>query len=53
MIESNQAGDLNHFSGTRMRSILKGEGGQVLISNGKTLVAARRKKEEFMKAIGY
>lgn len=32
---------------------LKGEGGQVLMSNGKMLDVARRKKEEFMKAIGY
>jgi two-component system LytT family response regulator len=32
---------------------LRGEGGQVLMSNGKTLDVARRKKDEFMKSIGY
>jgi two-component system LytT family response regulator len=32
---------------------LKGEGGQVVMRNGATLDVARRKKEEFMKAIGY
>jgi len=32
---------------------IKGEGGQVVMSNGTTLDVARRKKEEFMKAIGY
>jgi two-component system LytT family response regulator len=36
-----------------IRKYLKGEGGQVLMSNGKMLDVARRKKEEFMKAIGY
>ncbi|MEP6646594.1 MAG: LytTR family DNA-binding domain-containing protein [Saprospiraceae bacterium] len=35
-----------------LRKYLKGEGGQVLMSNGKTLDVARRKKDEFMKAIG-
>jgi two-component system LytT family response regulator len=35
-----------------IRKYLKGEGGQVLMSNGKMLDVARRKKEEFMKAIG-
>ncbi|MEP6795860.1 MAG: LytTR family DNA-binding domain-containing protein [Saprospiraceae bacterium] len=35
-----------------MQKYLKGEGGQVLMSNGKTLDVARRKKDEFMKAIG-
>lgn len=35
-----------------MRKYLKGEGGQVLMSNGKLLDVARRKKDEFMKAIG-
>ena len=32
---------------------IKGEGGQVVMKNGTTLDVARRKKEEFMKAIGY
>jgi two-component system LytT family response regulator len=32
---------------------LKGEGGQVVMRNGAILDVARRKKEEFMKAIGY
>ena len=32
---------------------IRGEGGQVLMNNGATLDVARRKKEEFMKAIGY
>lgn len=32
---------------------IKGEGGQVVMKNGITLDVARRKKEEFMKAIGY
>ncbi|MEO6610585.1 MAG: LytTR family DNA-binding domain-containing protein [Chitinophagaceae bacterium] len=32
---------------------IRGEGGQVLMKNGVTLDVARRKKEEFMKAIGY
>jgi two-component system LytT family response regulator len=36
-----------------IRKYLKGEGGQVLMSNGKMLDVARRKKEEFMKAIGH
>lgn len=36
-----------------VRKYLKGEGGQVLMSNGKMLDVARRKKEEFMKAIGH
>jgi len=31
---------------------IRGEGGQVIMSNGKILDVARRKKEEFMKAIG-
>ena len=31
----------------------KGEGGQVLMKNGVILDVARRKKDEFMKAIGY
>jgi two-component system LytT family response regulator len=30
----------------------KGEGGQVVMRNGAVLDVARRKKEEFMKAIG-
>jgi two-component system LytT family response regulator len=37
----------------RIIKYLKGEGGQVIMSNGQTLDVARRKKEEFMKAIGY
>lgn len=32
---------------------IKGEGGQVVMRNGVSLDVARRKKEEFMKAIGY
>jgi len=32
---------------------IKGEGGQVIMKNGITLDVARRKKEEFMKAIGH
>ena len=32
---------------------IKGEGGQVTMKNGVILDVARRKKEEFMKAIGY
>ncbi|MEJ7587344.1 MAG: LytTR family DNA-binding domain-containing protein [Ferruginibacter sp.] len=32
---------------------IKGEGGQVLMTNGVTLDVARRKKEEFIKAIGH
>jgi len=36
-----------------VRKYLKGEGGQVLMSNGKLLDVARRKKEDFMKAIGH
>jgi len=32
---------------------IKGEGGQVLMKNGITLDVARRKKEEFMKAVGH
>jgi two-component system LytT family response regulator len=36
-----------------IRKYLKGDGGQVLMSNGKILDVARRKKEEFLKAIGY
>lgn len=36
-----------------MLKYLKGEGGQVVMRNGVVLDVARRKKEEFMKAIGY
>jgi len=36
-----------------VQKYLKGEGGQVIMSNGKTLDVARRKKDEFMKAIGH
>jgi len=36
-----------------VQKYLRGEGGQVIMSNGKTLDVARRKKDEFMKAIGY
>jgi two-component system, LytTR family, response regulator len=32
---------------------IKGDGGQVVMKNGVTLDVARRKKEEFMKAIGH
>jgi two-component system LytT family response regulator len=35
----------------RISKYLKGEGGHVIMSNGPTLDVARRKKEEFMKAI--
>jgi two-component system LytT family response regulator len=35
-----------------VQKYLKGEGGRVIMSNSKTLDVARRKKEEFMKAIG-
>jgi two-component system, LytTR family, response regulator len=36
-----------------VQKYIRGEGGQVVMSNGKTLDVARRKKEEFMKAIGH
>lgn len=36
-----------------IQKYIRGEGGQVMMSNGKILDVARRKKEEFMKAIGY
>ncbi len=36
-----------------VRKYLRGEGGQVLMSNGTMLDVARRKKDEFMKAIGH
>ncbi|MDQ3015519.1 MAG: LytTR family DNA-binding domain-containing protein [Bacteroidota bacterium] len=39
--------NLNH-----LRKYLKGEGGQVEMSNGKMLDISRRKKEEFIRAIG-
>lgn len=32
---------------------IKGEGGQVIMSNGKLLDVSRRKKEDFLKAIGH
>jgi two-component system LytT family response regulator len=35
-----------------MVKYLKGEGGQAVMRNGAVLDIARRKKEEFMKAIG-
>ena len=35
-----------------IRKYIRGEGGQVVMSNGRTLDVARRKKEEFLKAIG-
>ncbi|MEO7923848.1 MAG: LytTR family DNA-binding domain-containing protein [Chitinophagaceae bacterium] len=38
---------------TAVEKYIKGEGGQVIMKNGVTLDVARRKKEEFMKAIGY
>jgi two-component system LytT family response regulator len=34
-----------------IRKYLKGDGGQVLMSNEKLLDVARRKKEEFMRAM--
>jgi len=36
-----------------VRKYLKGEGGQVMMSNGKTLDVSRRKKEEFLRVIGH
>lgn len=36
-----------------IQKYIKGDGGQVLMSNGQLLDVARRKKEEFMKAIGH
>jgi two-component system, LytTR family, response regulator len=36
-----------------MQKYLKGEGGQVLMSNGKTLDVSRRKKDEFLKVFGH
>lgn len=38
---------------TAVDKYIKGEGGQVVMHNGAVLDVARRKKEEFMKAIGY
>jgi two-component system, LytTR family, response regulator len=38
---------------SHIQKYLRGEGGQVIMSNGKTLDVARRKKEEFLKAIGH
>jgi len=35
-----------------MRKYLKGDGGQVLMSNGKTIDVSRRKKEEFLRMVG-
>jgi hypothetical protein len=35
-----------------VQKYIRGEGGQVVMINGKTLDVARRKKEEFMRAIG-
>jgi two-component system, LytTR family, response regulator len=32
---------------------IRGEGGQVVLTNGITLDVAKRKKHEFLKAIGY
>lgn len=40
--------NINH-----VHKYLRGEGGQVIMTNGKTLDISRRKKEEFMKAIGH
>lgn len=37
----------------KVEKYIKGEGGQVVMKNGVTLDVARRKKEEFMKAIGH
>ncbi|MBL0136080.1 MAG: LytTR family transcriptional regulator [Chitinophagaceae bacterium] len=34
-----------------IKKYLKGDGGQVLMSNGKLLDVARRKKDDFLKAI--
>ena len=36
-----------------IRKYIRGEGGQVVMTNGRTLDVARRKKEEFLKAIGF
>jgi two-component system LytT family response regulator len=32
---------------------IRGDGGQVVLSNGVILYVAKRKKSEFLKAIGY
>jgi two-component system LytT family response regulator len=36
-----------------VRKYLRGEGGQVMMSNGRTLDVSRRKKEEFLREIGH
>jgi len=36
-----------------IQKYIRGEGGQVIMKNGTTLYISRRKKEEFLKAIGY
>lgn len=38
---------------TLVQKYIRGEGGQVVMINGKRLDVARRKKEEFMRAIGH
>jgi two-component system LytT family response regulator len=38
---------------SHIQKYIRGEGGQVIMTNGKILDVARRKKEEFMKAIGH
>lgn len=38
---------------THVQKYIRGEGGQVVMINGKILDVARRKKDEFMRAIGY
>jgi two-component system LytT family response regulator len=35
-----------------MRKYLKGDGGQVLMSNGKMIDVSRRRKEEFIRMLG-
>ena len=36
-----------------LEKYIRGEGGQVVLSNGTILDVAKRKKAEFLKAIGY
>jgi hypothetical protein len=38
---------------TMLQKYIRGEGGQVMLSNGVILDVAKRKKAEFLKAIGY
>lgn len=36
-----------------IKRYIKGDGGQIEMQNGNYVTVARRKKEEFLKAIGY